>query len=165
MSTPLDAYWQHEEGQRSIVTKPWFLLRPNGYVIFFTTAPRFSFPSELQEDRLNLELCWAGNHWFNFPKALFQILFYFPELTHWTPNPRKSLEKAEHGCLCFCWVGFNSEILSRLSFPGVLLPNIPNCGGFLDMSSKLHIWSWSLLIVCPQSEKFISSLGEVPPYH
>lgn len=106
MSTPLDAYWQHEEGQRSIVTKPWFLLRPNGYVIFCTTSPRFSFPSELQEDRLNLELCWAGNRWFNFPKALFQILFYFPELTHWTPNPRRSLEKAEHGCLCLFLLGW-----------------------------------------------------------
>lgn len=55
--------------------------------------------------------------------------------------------------VCFCWVGFNSEIPPRLSFPGVLLLNIPNCGGFLDVSSKLHIWSWSLLIVCPQSEK------------
>lgn len=91
---------------RETVTKPWFLLRPNGYVKFCTTTPRFSFPSELQEGRLNLELCWAGNRWFNFPKALFQILFYFPELTHWTPNPRRSLEKAEHGCLCLFLLGW-----------------------------------------------------------
>lgn len=159
MSTPLDAYWQHKEGQRSIVTKPWFLLRPNSYVKFCRIAQKFSFPSELQEDRLNLEICWAGNHWFNFPKALFQILFYFPELTHCTPNSRRSLEKVERGCLCLFLLGWiqqwnSSQTLiswastSEHSKLWVFLRWAPSCtsGAGLSSLSALNLRSLSVLL-------------------
>lgn len=72
--------------------------------------PRLSFPSMLQEGRLNLELFQVGDPWFHFPRASFHTFSYFLELIHWTPGPLRSLGKVENHWHLFVSIGSDSTV-------------------------------------------------------